>query len=92
MVKNVKGGSGHKSQARKHVMASSRANHKTRLSENEYEIYAQVTALLGNGMCHVKDIDNKEYLCIIRGKFRGRGKRDNMLIRGKWVLIGIREV
>jgi len=91
MVKNVKGGSGHKSQARKHVMASSRANHKTRLSENEYEIYAQVTALLGNGMCHVKDIDNKEYLCIIRGKFRGRGKRDNMLIRGKWVLIGIRE-
>ena len=27
----------------------------------------------------------------IRGKFTGRGKRDNMLECGKWVLIGLRE-
>ena len=29
--------------------------------------------------------------CHIRGKFRGRGKRDNTLISGTWVLVGLRE-
>jgi hypothetical protein len=35
--------------------------------------------------------DGKKRLCIIRGKFRGRGKRDNTLSNGKWVLVGGRD-
>jgi initiation factor 1A len=91
MVKNTKGGSGHKSQARKHETSGKQSNFKTRFSEDEFEYYAQVVAMLGNGMCHVMCKDGKKRLCIIRGKFRGRGKRDNTLSNGKWVLVGGRD-
>jgi initiation factor 1A len=91
MVKNTKGGSGHKSQARKHETSGKQSSFKTRFSEDEYEYYAQVVAMLGNGMCHVMCKDGKKRLCIIRGKFRGRGKRDNNLSNGKWVLVGGRD-
>jgi initiation factor 1A len=90
MVKNTKGGSGHKSQARKYE-ATKQSNFKTRFAEDEYEYYAQVVATLGNGMCHVMCMDGKKRLCIIRGKFRGRGKRDNIVSNGKWVLVGGRD-
>ena len=90
MVKNVKGGSGHKGQARKYANTSS--SKKTRVSEDEMEVYACVTSLLGGTNCAVKCVDGQERLCIIRGKFRGgRGKRGNMLCRGTWVLVGARE-
>jgi len=91
MVKNTKGGSGHKAQARKYENTGKVSNFKTRFSEDEFEYYAQVTAILGNGMCHVMCKDGKKRLCIIRGKFRGRGKRDNTLSNGKWVLVGGRD-
>jgi initiation factor 1A len=90
MVKNTKGGSGHKSQARKFA-TSGKVAAKTRLSMDESEIYAQVTAIMGGGMCNVTCSDGRTRLCIIRGKFRGRGKRDNFVNRGSWVLVGIRE-
>jgi len=90
MVKNTKGGSGHKGQARKFANVTS--SKKTRLSEDEMEIYACVTGLLGGANCSVKGVDGETRLCIIRGKFRGgRGKRGNMLTRGTWVLVGTRE-
>jgi initiation factor 1A len=91
MVKNTKGGSGHKSQARKYENSGKQSNFKTRFSEDEFEYYAQVVAMLGNGMCHVMCKDGKKRLCVIRGKFRGRGKRDNTLSNGKWVLVGGRD-
>jgi len=91
MVKNTKGGTGHKSQARKYENTGKQSNFKTRHSEDEHEHYAQVVAMLGNGMCHVICKDGKKRLCIIRGKFRGRGKRDNTLTNGKWVLVGGRD-
>jgi len=92
MVKNTKGGSSHKSQARKFASTGkSSGNLKTRFSEDEYEYYAQVVATLGNGMCHVMCKDGKKRLCFIRGKFRGRGKRDNIICNGKWVLVGGRD-
>ena len=90
MVKNTKGGSGHKSQARKFV-DSSKQQVKTRIALEDGEIYAQVSKILGNGMCHVLCQDSKTRLCMIRGKFRGRGKRDNMLSNGKFILVGIRD-
>ena len=36
-------------------------------------------------------IDEKDRRCFIRGKFKGRGKRDNIIEVDKWVLIGLRE-
>ena len=42
-------------------------------------------------MCHVLCDDNITRLCHIRGKFKGRGKRDNFVKTGSLLLIGIRE-
>ena len=64
---------------------------RIRLAEEEGEIYGVVTKLLGNGMFYVNDIDGKERLVVMRNKFRGRGKRDNVVVQGGWVLIGERE-
>lgn len=89
MVKNTHGGSGHKKFARKHT--SSVSNNKLRISENRGEIYGIVTKMLGNGMFHCRCIDGILRLGHIRGKFSGRGKRDNMVECNKWVLIGLRE-
>ena len=89
MVKNTTGGSKAKLQGRKFVNV--KATNILRISEDPCEIYAQVTKTLGNGMCHVICLDEKTRLCHIRGKFRVRGKRDNFLGRGTWLLIGLRE-
>ena len=90
MVKNTTGGSKTKGQARKFANAP-RQSANIRLSNDECELYAQVTKMLGNGMCHVLCIDGKTRLCHIRGKFRGRGKRDNLIGNNSWLLIGLRE-
>jgi initiation factor 1A len=90
MVKNTTGGNKQKGQARKFANSSTQQSNKLRVSENEYEIHGQVTQLLGNGMCYVDCIDSIK-LCIIRGKFRGRGKKDNILKKGTWVLVGVRD-
>ena len=90
MVKNTTGGSKHKGQARK-LVSNFKQNNKLRIAEEEGEVYAQVIKMLGNGMCHVSSLDGVKRLCFIRGKFRGRGKRDNTLRIGTWLLIGLRE-
>jgi initiation factor 1A len=90
MVRNTQGGNRHKGQARKHSYESS--SKRTRVSTDECEMYGCVLNLLGGPNCAVKCADGVDRLCIIRGKFRGgRGKRGNMLSRGSWVLVGIRE-
>jgi translation initiation factor 1A len=89
MVKNTTGGSKTKGQARKFV--SARPSNALRLSNDESEVYAQVIKVLGGAMCHVLCMDEKTRLCHIRGKFRGRGKRDNFIGINSWVLIGLRE-
>ena len=89
MVKNTTGGSKTKGQARKFV--NSKASNTLRISDDESEVYAQVIKILGGSMCHVNDAEGKIMLCHIRGKFRGRGKRDNFVGKGTWVLVGLRE-
>lgn len=89
MGKNLHGGAGHKKFARKH--ASGSKSNKLRVSQDEGELYAIVTKMLGNNMFHCHCIDGTLRLGHIRGKFTGRGKRDNMVEGGKWVLIGLRE-
>jgi initiation factor 1A len=88
MVKNT-GGNKTKGQARKFITAPK--SNILRISEDDCEVYAQVTKTLGNGMCHVICIDEITRLCHIRGKFRGRGKRDNTINNGSWILVGLRE-
>jgi initiation factor 1A len=89
MVKNTVGGNKSKGQARKHL--SSNSNKALKVSDDEYEVYAQVTKMLGNGMCYVLCMDGKTRLCFIRGKFKGRGKRDNFIGLLSWVLVGLRD-
>jgi initiation factor 1A len=93
MVKNTAGGCRAKGQARKYaVPQSTRETKALRVALDECEIYAQVSKMLGNGMCHVTCIDGEARLCLIRGKFRGgRGKKDNFVGIGSWVLVGLRE-
>jgi initiation factor 1A len=90
MVRNNKGGKKGKNVGRKHVVAGF-TQKSIRLSEEEGEIYAGVTKMLGNGRVEVKCLDNKNRQCVIRQKFRGRGKRDNTIDVASWVLIGIRD-
>ena len=89
MVKNTNGGSKAKGFARKH--ANNNNNNDVRVVEEEGEIYAVVTKMCGGGMFQCYGIDHVERLCHIRGSFSGRKKRDNIVVNGGWVLIGIRE-
>jgi translation initiation factor IF-1 len=90
MVKNRTGGCKTKGQGRKYVNSVKQTNH-LRVSNDNCEVYAQVTKMLGNGMCHVLGLDQQLRLCHIRGKFRGRGKRDNFIGNNSWILVGLRE-
>ena len=91
MVKNSFGGSGAKKMGRKFQGGGGGGgNRALRLVEDEDEMYAAVTKMLGNGMCEVMCNDANKRLCIIRNKFRGRGKRDNNVAIGTWLMIGER--
>jgi translation initiation factor IF-1 len=87
MVINEKGGCKGKKVARKHL---TKVKNELRLSHSSNEKYAIVKKLLGN-TCDVICDDGKERRCMIRGKFTGRNKRDNMIDSGIYVLIGMRE-
>ena len=89
MVKNF-GGNKSKKQGRKFV-GDPKASKEVRVPENEFEIIASVNKDYGNGRCQATCIDGKERICIIRNKFRGRGKKDNLVSIGTWVLIGKRD-
>ena len=87
MVKNTKGGKGAKKYGRKFIEPP---NKILRSAKEDGEIYACVSKVLGNNMCHVLTQDNISMLLHIRNKFRGRGKRDNSVIVGTFVLVGER--
>ena len=89
MVKNTTGGSKHKNVARKTVNGG--RSSRLRMIQEEGELYAVVTKILGGSNCSVTGSDNVERLCVIRGKFRGGKRRDNMLRTGTLVLVGDRE-
>ena len=88
MVKNTFGGKNAKKFARSSNNAGDR--NKLRIAEEEGEMYAIVTKMLGNG-CNVHCIDGVSRLCLISGKFKGKNKSMNMISAGTWVLIGLRE-
>ena len=86
MVRNTFGGKGAKSMAAK--TSSSAANSKLTLSTNESEVYAIATKMLGNCTCNCIGLDGVLRLAHIRGKFSGKGKRDNTINLGTWLLVG----
>jgi len=88
MVKNTSGGNKAKGYARKNF---SKKETPLRTSQDELEVYAQVSKVLGGSNCNVTTLEGKELLCHIRGKFRGRGKRDNFIGNGTWLLVGLRD-
>ena len=89
MVKNQNGGNKSKKMGRKFVTAP--IDKKVRLASEDGEIYASVTKMLGNGMFMATCSEGKEKLVVMRNKFRGKGKCDNTVKVGSWVLIGERE-
>lgn len=88
MVKNVTGGNKSKGFARKGFIKNDSA---LRTSSDPAELYAQVVKILGGAACQVTTLEGEQLLCHIRGKFRGRGKRDNFIGAGSWLLVGLRE-
>lgn len=89
MVKNKFGGNRHKKMARKNIHTGP-IQRKTRYSTHPDEIYACCNQIFGGGQIKVICLDGTEMLCFIRNKFRGRGKRDNIVKVGTWLLVGKR--
>lgn len=88
MPRNTGGGNKAKKSANKSFIISNRA---TRFASIDGEVYAIVQRMLGGSMCEVLCIDGLVRLCVIRGKFSGKGKRENRINRGSWVLVGLRD-
>ena len=90
MVRNTHGGSKTKSQGRK-FSANYATRGALRVSEDPLEQYACVTKIFGQGRCEVHTVDDAILQCIIRNKFRGRSKRNNVVGLGSILLVGLRE-
>lgn len=92
MVRNLKGGSKHKKLARKNI-EDNIVVQKARLANKDEpcEMYARVTRHYGNGMIEVICNDGVYRVCIIRNKFRGRNKRNNIVNDQSIVLVGLRD-
>ena len=88
MVKNSKGGKNSKRIARKHVIDVTQRI--VRYVKEEGEMYAVVAKHFG-GQCEVVTSDGETRLCIVRGKFKGRQRRDNNITLGTWVMVGVRD-
>lgn len=88
MVKNTKGGKGHKKFGRK--FGQSGGNKMVREAKEDGEIYACVSKVLGNNMAHIITQYNKTMLLHIRNKFRGRSKSGNTIAMGTYILAGER--
>lgn len=90
MVRNVQGGSKSKSQGRK-FSSNYVAKSAIRLSQDPLEQYACVIKVYGQGRCLIRTVDDAELQCVIRNKFRGRSKRNNVVGVSTVLLVGLRE-
>lgn len=88
MVRNSTGGNKAKGFARKNLVKKDTA---LRVSQEEGEIYAQAVKVMGGSIVNVIDIEGNSLRGHIRGKFRGRGKRDNFIGPNTWLLVGIHD-
>ena len=78
--------------ARKSVNPSPSA--KLRIPEEDGECFACVTRMTGNGMCKVDVWYNDEILsdvtCFIRGKFKSKSKKQNLVSKDSFIIVGLR--
>lgn len=81
------GGNKGRKQGRKHMTVPSAS---LRVIEEEDERYAMFTKLYGGSNAEVVCDDGVTRRCVIRNKFRGRHKRDNMVSTGVICLVGLR--
>lgn len=88
MVKNSTGGNKSKGFARKNLVKRDTA---LRVAREDGEIYAQAVKVMGGSIASAIDIDGNPLRAHIRGKFRGRGKRDNFIGPGTWLLVGLHD-
>lgn len=88
MVKNNTGGNKAKGFARKNLVKRDTA---LRVAREEGEIYAQAVKVMGGSIVSVIDINGNPLRGHIRGKFRGRGKRDNFIGPNTWLLVGLHD-
>lgn len=86
MVKNNLGGNKAKAFARKNMV---RRDVALRVAQEDGEIYAQAVKIMGGSIASAIDINGNPLRAHIRGKFRGRGKRDNFIEPGTWLLVGL---
>jgi hypothetical protein len=90
MVRNTQGGSKTKSMARKSTTQTVVNDYKP---TDPLERVAIVEKMYGNGMCQVITVDSErlDLMCHIRGKFKGRMKKHNMITVKSRIVIGLRE-
>lgn len=86
MVKNTQGGNKSKGFARKNLV---KRDTVLRVSQEEDEIYAQAVKVMGGAIASAIDLKGNLLRVHIRGKFRGRGKKDNFIGPGTWLLVGL---
>jgi hypothetical protein len=86
MVRNTHGGNKSKGMARKNF---TKRDSMLRVAQEEGEIYAQAVKVMGGSIASAIDINGNPLRAHIRGKFRGRGKRDNFIGPGTWLLVGL---
>ena len=86
MVKNQGGGK------HKHLKRDSDGFKAKEIQKSQCpdELYCIVEKVLGNGMFHGRCEDDVLRLGHIPGKFRGFGKKDNLIVPNAWVLVGLR--
>lgn len=90
MVRNTQGGSKTKSKARKNMTGDSSAA-PVRYPDDELEFIAYVNKCFGDCRFEVILSNGEKTICVIRGKHKGRNRRDNCVVVGALVLVGLRE-
>jgi hypothetical protein len=90
MVRNTTGGSKTKSIARKSAVPAVAVDYSPK---NDLERLAKVTKIYGNGMCQILTFDHPplDLMCHIRGKFRGKSKKHNLIAINSNIVIGLRD-
>ena len=90
MVKN-QGGNKSKKGARRLMVAVQNKNVREKDPNESCEMYAYMMKLYGGANCEVLCEDGVTRMCVIRSKFRGRSKQDNLLTVGTIILVGLRD-
>jgi hypothetical protein len=89
MVRNTIGGSKTKSLSRK--LLNNNNDDVIPTSNDPLEIQVFVSKIFGNGILQVTNpIDNSTLICHIRGKFRGRNKKNNLISLNSLLIVGLR--